>query len=205
MKKQMYSVVAFSGVAVVVAMLSGCRVEKTEHGDGKDVNISTPFGGMHVKTNSDVVASIGLPAYPGAQAINDDGNDNHSADVDMSFGGFQLRVKAARFHSDDAPDKVEDFYRGGLKRFGDVIACKNNQPVGSPAKTSEGLTCSNDHGNHITVDNHHGGTHQLELKAGSQQHQHIVTLDPDGAGTKFGLVALDLPGKMTYEGNDKGE
>jgi hypothetical protein len=38
----------------------------------------------------------------------------------------------------------------------------------------------------------------MELKTGSQQHQHIVALDPDGGGTKIGLVALDLPGKLSF-------
>jgi predicted small secreted protein len=191
------SVVLFAGVAALAAMLAGCRVEKSTHGDGKDVNISTPFGGMHVKTNgADVLASIGLPAYPGAQAVNDDGDDNRSADVDMSFGGFQLRVKAAKYRTDDSPEKVEAFYRDGMKRFGDVITCQNNQVVGSPAKTAEGLGCDNKHGGHVTVDDS-PSKHKRELKAGSEQHQHIVEIEPDGGGTKIGLVVLDLPGKMT--------
>ena len=200
------SFVLFAGAAALAAMLAGCRVEKSTHGDGKEVNISTPFGGMHVKTNgADVLASIGLPGYPGAQAVNDDGNDNRSADVDMSFGGFQLRVKKADYRTDDSPEKVEAFYRDGMKRFGDVIACRDNHVVGSPARTVEGLTCENNEDkHHISVDDH-SGNNQLELKAGSEQHQHIVEIEPDGGGTKIGLVVLDLPGKMTSgsENDDK--
>jgi hypothetical protein len=30
-----------------------------------------------------------------------------------------------------------------------------------------------------------------------------VTIDPDGGGTKFSLVALDLPGNITF-GDDSG-
>ena len=188
------SMVVLSSFALLAASLSGCHVETDKHGDSKDVNISTPFGGLNVKTNdADVLGNIGLPAYPGAQAVNND-NDHGSADVNMSFGGFQLRVKAASFRSSDSPDKVEAFYRNGLRRFGDVIACRDNKPEGAPARTSEGLTCDNQKGNHITVDDT-PSKHQLELKAGSQQHQHIVSIDPDSGGTKFGLVALDLPGK----------
>ena len=37
----------------------------------------------------------------------------------------------------------------------------------------------------------------MELKAGSKVHQHIVAIDPEGSGTKFGLIALDLPGRVT--------
>jgi hypothetical protein len=201
------SVVLFAGVAALAGLLAGCRVEKTTNGDSKDVKIETPFGGMNVKTNdSDVLTSIGLPAYPGAVAVKEDtGNDHaHSADVDMSFGAFKLRVKAADYRTDDAPEKVEAFYREGLKRFGDVIACKNNQAIGSPAKTAEGLTCDDKHGGHVTVDDD-ASKHLMELKAGSEQHQHLVTIDRDSGGTKFSLVVLDLPGKITYDSDDNSD
>jgi hypothetical protein len=42
----------------------------------------------------------------------------------------------------------------------------------------------------------------LELKAGSQQHQHIVGIDAQGGGTKIELVALDLPGDASSESGD---
>ncbi len=200
------SVVLFAGAAALAGLLAGCRVEKTTNGDSKDVNIATPFGGMNVKTNDkDVLGSIGLPAYPGAVAVTEDkGNDHaHSADVDMSFGGFKLRVKTADYRTDDSTDKVEAFYRNGLKMFGDVITCQDNQPVGSPAKTAEGLTCSNTKNGHVVVES--PSSHKIELKAGSEQHQHIVTIDPDGGGTKFGLVVLDLPGKITYDSDDDSD
>ena len=45
---------------------------------------------------------------------------------------------------------------------------------------------------------------KLELKAGSKKHQHIVGIEPDGSGTKFGLVALDLPGHFSIGDGDKG-
>ena len=193
------SVVLFAGVVGLAAMLAGCRVEKTSNGDGKDVKIVTPFGGMNVKTNdADVLSGIDLPGYPGAVAVNKGDKDHHSADVDMNFGGFKLRVKAADFRTNDSTDKVEAFYRNGLKRFGEVIACRNNKSLGSPAKTPEGLTCENTHNNHVTVDNDSSG-HKMELKAGSEQHQHLVTIDQDGGGTKFSLVALDLPGKVSFD------
>ena len=45
---------------------------------------------------------------------------------------------------------------------------------------------------------------KMELKAGSKQHQHIVAVDPEGSGTKFGIVALDLPGRISI-GDDKDD
>jgi hypothetical protein len=200
MRTQQIAVWAVVGIAVMP--LAGCHVEKTTHGDSKDVNITTPFGGMHVKTNGDdLQSSIGMAAYPGAEASYDDGNDNRSADVDMSFAGFQLRVKKSSYRTDDAPDKVEAFYRNELKRYGDVISCRNGKLVGSPAKTLEGLTCDRNSEGHVTVDDH-AGKDELELKTGSKQHQHMVEINADGSGTKFSLVALDLPGKMTQDSDE---
>jgi len=194
-------VAALTALGMVVMLAAGCRVEENKHGDSKDVQISIPFGGMHVKTNNaDVAGSIGLAAYPGAQAVNDDGDDNRSADVDMSFGGFRLRVKEAKYRTGDSMEKVEAFYRGEMKRFGDVIACRDDHTVGTPAKTLEGLTCDSSHNAHVTVDDHEGNN-KLELKAGSKQYQHIVEIEPDGSGTKFGLVALDLPKSNDDDGN----
>jgi hypothetical protein len=199
------SLAALAAMGMAAMLMAGCHMEESKNGDSKNVRIDTPFGGMNVKTNDkDVLASIGLPAYPGAVAVDKDDDEHRSADVDMSFGDFQLRVKVATFRTDDATDKVEAFYRDGLRRYGGAIACRNNQPLGSPAMTAEGLTCDSKHGGHITVHDT-SGNHQLELRAGSEHHQHIVTIDPDGGGTKFSLVALDLPGNFTSDGDNGGK
>jgi hypothetical protein len=200
--KQRMQVAGVAAAGLAVALLAGCRVESDKHGDSDDVKIATPFGGMQVKTNDAVVVEgIGLPTYPGAQLVKKD-KDDGSADVNMSFGSFQLRVKAVSYRTGDSPEKVETFYRAGLKRFGDVIACRDNRVVGSPARTQEGLTCDNNNGNHYSVDDK-PEKGALELKAGSQQHQHIVEIDAEGGGTKIGLVALDLPGNATSQSGDE--
>ena len=189
---------AIAGVATV--LLAGCEVNTHKSGDGDDVRISTPFGGLRVKTDdSAVMNGIGLPAYPGAEPVKRD-KDNSAADVNMSFGDFQLRVKAMGFRTSDSPEKVEAFYRSGMKRFGDVIACKDERAVGTPVRTAEGLTCDDHTERHQVGDVLSKG--RLELKAGSKVHQHLVEFDADGGGTKFGLVALELPGKMF---SDDGE
>jgi len=190
----MNEIARWATVGVAAALLAGCEVDTHKNGNSEDVKIETPIGGMHVKTNDAVVlADIGLPTYPGAQPVKED-KDSGSADVNMSFGRFQLRVKAAAFRTEDSPEKVEAFYRDRLKRFGDVIECRDDRPVGKPAKTAEGLTCDyKDQGVHV---DDHPGKNKLELKAGSQQHEHLVEIDSDGSGTKFGLVALDLPGQF---------
>lgn len=183
--------------AMIVGILgvSGCRVQSDKHGDSNNVKIATPFGGLQVKTNgAAVLEGTGLPEYPGAELMKKD-KDNGAADVNLSFGRFQLRVKAMSYRSTDDSDKVSAFYRKALGRYGDVIQCQNGKAVGTPTQTSEGLTCDNDKDNHIAVDEAVSG--KMELKAGSKLHQHIIAIDPDGSGTKFALVALDLPGHIT--------
>jgi len=199
-------IVAFLALGVAAALLAGCQVDTHKSGDGEDVKVATPFGGLRVKTDSaDVLSSIGLPAYPGAQLVKKgEDKDNGSADVNMSFGEFQLRVKAMGFRTGDSPEKVKAFYRDGMKHFGDVIECRDGQAVGTPARTAEGLTCDNKHGGHIDVDDH-PIRNKIELKAGSEQHQHLVEIDPEDGGTKFGLVALDLPGKFFSDRGDNSD
>jgi hypothetical protein len=181
---------------LAMMLMSGCRIERDKHGDSDNVKVATPFGGMSVKTNdAAVVAGLGLPVYPGAEIVKKD-KDPGAADVNMSFGSFQLRVKAASYRTGDSPDKVADFYRKALGRYGDVIQCENSKAVG-PAHTAEGLTCDNGKHSYIVVDDNVAG--KMQLKAGSKQHQHIVGIDPDGSGTKIALAALDLPGHISFD------
>ena len=198
MRNNQTAVVAM--MIAATALMSGCRIESDKHGDNDNVKIATPFGGMTVKTNdAAVIDGLGLPVYPGAELAKKDKN-NGAADVNMSFGSFQLRVKAASYRTQDSPDEVTAFYRKALGRYGDVIQCQHDKPVGSPIRTAEGLTCDNDRDPHITVTDDMSG--KMELKAGSKQHQHIAAIDPDGNGTKFGLVALDLPGHLSFGDKD---
>lgn len=191
--------------AVVVgtmAMVAGCRVDSSKRDGSEKVKIATPFGGMQVKTDdASVEEGLGLPIYPGAELVKKKDKDSGAADVNMSFGKFQLRVKAAKYSTPDAPDKVQAFYKDALKRYGTVIQCSDNKAVGTPIATNEGLTCDNSHGkDHVNMGSDPSG--KVELKAGSKQHQHIVAIDPDGSGTKFGVVALDLPGNITVGDED---
>lgn len=190
-----------AAVAIVgTVLMSGCRVESSKQNGNDNVRIATPFGGMQVKTNdSTVLEGMGLPAYPGATLVKKD-NDHGAADVNMSFGSFHLRVKAASYETPDSPDKVQAFYRKALGAYGDIIACSNDKSVGEPTHTAEGLTCD-DNNKHVGIDD--DISRKLELKAGSKQHQHIVAIDPNGTGTKIGLVALDLPGH--FSGNKESE
>jgi len=192
--------------AIILALLAltagiaGCRVhvDKDANGEDKNVQVDTPFGGVHVNTNQTSAADLGLPVYPGAKQVSDD--DKHkSADVHLGFGEWELRVRAVSFATPDSKDQVTAFYKKALGRFGDVIVCEGNNPVGSPSATSEGLSCEDDHGGNIKIDRSDYGASKdgIELKAGSRRHQHIVGFEePKDGQTRFALVALDLPASM---------
>jgi hypothetical protein len=177
--------------------ISGCRihVDKDANGQEKNVQVDTPFGGVHVNTNQITASDLGLPVYPGAEIVKDNDHDK-SADVNMGFGEWSLRVRAVNYSTSDSRDKVTAFYKKALGRYGDVITCQGNSPVGTPTATSEGLTCA-DEGHHgsVQVNGRDFSTNNgFELKAGSKRHQHILGFEDSSNGkTRFALVALDLP------------
>jgi hypothetical protein len=199
-----------AGLLACVALaagMAGCRihVDKGTNGEDKNVQVDTPFGGVHVNTDQTTAADLGLPAYPGAQLVKNDG-EHKSVDMHMGFGEWELRVRAVSYETLDQKDHVVAFYKKALGRYGDVITCQGTTPVGKPIATSEGLTCADDKDNHasVQIDRHDYGTSEdsLELKAGSKRHQHIVGFeDPVNGQTRFALVALDLPSSDTDNPN----
>jgi hypothetical protein len=194
---------------VLAAGLAGCRIhtEKGANGEDKKVQIDTPFGGIHVNTDQTTAADLGLPVYPGATTVVGEG-DHKSADVQLGFGKWELRVKAVSYQTSDSQDKVTAFYKKALGRYGNVITCQGNAPVGTPAMTTEGLSCSDDGKNaNVKIDqgDYHLGKGNLELKAGSKRHQHIVGFEnPRDNQTRFALVALDLPSELE-SGSEKSD
>ena len=183
--------------------LAGCsvHVNKDSRGDDRDVSIHTPFGGVEVDKDRTGAIALGLPAYPGAvlNAGNDKDGDSKSVDLHLGFAQWQMHVQVASYATRDPQAKVEQFYKEALARYGAVLTCRGNAPVGTPARTGEGLTCDDealrkdfhvDHVDHVS---------DLELKAGSERHQHIVAFDEEhhagDSATHFTLVALTLPAK----------
>ena len=177
--------------------LAGCHIETHKNGNGKDnVDIGTPFGSMHVKTDDKANgAQTGLTPYPGATLVKKDGDNDGAADVNMSFGGFQLGVHAVDLRTSDPPDKVLAFYKKDMSRYGTVITCRGREAVGTPVRTGEGLGCSAD-AHHMTNTNFNSD--HLELRAGSEKHQHIVGVHTEDGSTRIGLLALDLPSGLSH-------
>jgi hypothetical protein len=91
-------------------------------------------------------------------------------------------VVAVTFVSDDAPDKVIDFYRKDLKRYGNVIECTKGI---SEDKHKDG-------GEIRCADSGHEEPGKVELAVGVPEKQRVVAVKPDGKGTEFSLVYVNV-------------
>ena len=170
-------------------MFSACNVnvKKNEQGQEKNVDIKTPFGEIHVDKGADV-KDTGLPVYAGARIKQEDDNkgDEKNANVNISTAGFGIRVVAVEYESDDAPAKLISYYKDQLKKFGNVLECHtsgHNYGYNSNDSHSDELKCEGNSGNNI------------ELKAGTKNNQHIVSIKPRDKGADFALVSVRLRGK----------
>lgn len=187
--------------AAGLLLAAGChvQVDKDANGKEKNVKIDTPLGGLHVRSGTTNAADVGLPVYPGA-VIAPDKDGDKSADVHMGFGQWQLRVKVVNYESADPQDKVVAFYKNALGRYGTVIECQGDKPVGSPDVTQEGLGCTGK-----TQVGHVNISDNLSLRAGSQHHQHIFSIEKNGSSaTRFALIELQLP-SGSDQNNSKSE
>jgi hypothetical protein len=182
--------ISASLVAVVLALfLAGCTVHVDDKDkDAKKVDIQTPLANLKVDTSA-ASTDNGIPIYPGATPRPEDNGDKHRGNVNISAMGFGLKVIAAEFNTPDSPDKVKVFYLDKLKKFGNVLECKGT---------------GGDHGANAKWDNNEsdkpvscGDTSGdgWELKTGTNNNQHLVAIKPDGSGTRFGTVLVQIHGK----------
>src|ERR1039458_6385839 len=182
-------VIAAASLAALL-LLPACsvNVKKEANGQDKQVDVNTLFGGVHVSKQADA-SDVGLAIYPGARLKKEKDSDHgdKSANVNISGFGYGIKVVALEFESDDAPAKVLSFYRGQLKKYGNVLEChtsKGNWNVNMGKNDSNELTCEGS-----------GGGTNIELKSGRKDDQHIVEVEPEGKGSSFSLVYVRLHGK----------
>jgi hypothetical protein len=181
----------FTAILIGCALLlSGCsvNVKKDNGGDEKNVDIKTPFTDIHVEKEADA-RDTGLPVYPGARLKPKEGDNDSSANVNLSAFGFGLKVVVLKYESDDSPDKIEKFYQRELKKYGGVLEChtshRGDYDAGGLNRDSSGqLKCTGDDSGNI-----------VELKAGTEGNQHIVAIEPESKGTGFTLVYVHTHGK----------
>lgn len=190
------NVMAKFSLAAVLAgiwILPACSIDahdKNKDGEAK-VDIKSPIGDLHVSEEADIHDS-GLTLYPGAKpAPKDNGDDKKSANVNLSFGGFSLKVVAAEFTSDDAPEKLIAYYGKELQRYGKPLQCRGEW------SGSGYVNASTDHDDKdtdkpVSCGNNSGSGDSVEIKVGTEGNQHLVSVKPNGHGTRFALVYIRM-------------
>lgn len=180
----------FSGVVSIAAalLLSACsvNVRKDQNGEDKQVDIRSPLGGIHVSKAVNP-EDVGIAVYPGATLKEKGNGEDKSANVNLSGFGYGLKVVALEYESKDSPERLVAFYKDQLKKYGNVLLCHTtgmnvNAGVRKNDDSRE-LTCEGDTG------------HNVELKVGTRDDQHIVAIESAGSGSNFSLVYVRTHGK----------
>ncbi len=176
-------------VTSVVLLMAACSVSVDDKDKNNEkVDIKTPFANLNVDS-SEKAADNGIPIYPGAHLRPAENGDNHSANINIGAAGFGLKVIAAEYETDDPPEKVKAFYEQKMKSFGTILVC-NGHSGGSDVHISHGkdedkkLTCSDTSGD------------GWEIKTGTSDNEHLVSIEPHGSGTRFGTVLVQTRGKQ---------
>lgn len=193
--------VATTSITVMIAatallLLSACSVSVNDKDKKNEkVDIQTPFANLKVDS-SDKAVNNGIPVYPGAKLRPaDKDGDNHSANINLGAFGFGLKVIAAEYETGDSPDKVKAFYQDKMKSFGTVLVCTGHSNSGSDTHVYH-LNAHTDGGGNdkkLNCDDSKGDG--WEIKTGTDDNQHLVSIEPNGSGTRFGTVFIRTRGK----------
>jgi len=192
-KENKFAPVEFAGVALVLLVLAGCDAVITKSGDGKEeknVKISTPLGELKVRKEIDM-KELGLTPYPDARLVPDEKGSDDSANVNISTPFFALKVTAAKYESSDTPEKIVDFYKKDMARYGKVVPCKGSSGSTKSESKDDEMSLK------LDCNDVSGDSKSTTLKAGQGESQHIVVVEPKGNMTKIGLVHIRLRGGNT--------
>jgi len=185
-------------LACAVTISSRAVAQKSESQHDKKLDVRSSAGDLHVGNDADA-RKIGLPVYPGARLRHDKNKNNEKDSDGVNFAilteSFGVKLVIANYDSDDPPAKIIDYYRQNLKKFGKVLACHtrehngdiNADPDEHESHGSKELKCEGDNSGPVT-----------ELKVGTEENQHLVSVEPrdKGVGSTFALVYLHIRGKQ---------
>ena len=170
-----------SAVIAASLMLAACGMDVDHDSDGRKtkVDIRTPFGDVNVRTAVDASAT-GLPIYPGSRPTQTGRNEPESANVNVGNSYFGVKVVAAKFEHDDAPDPIVDYYRQAMKKYGDVLECHGN--IDFKGRDSH------------PVCRERRGSREIQLASGTEDRHRIVVVKPRGEGSEFSAVYIETRG-----------
>jgi hypothetical protein len=158
----------------------GMSVDHDDHDRNTKVDIHTPFGNIDVHTDVDARAT-GLPVYPGARPLRER-HDPGSANVNIGNSYFGVKVVAAKFEHDDAPEPIVDYYKSAMKKYGDVLECRGEIDFTGHDTLSHPVCKERRRSNAI------------QLVAGTEQRHRLVVVKPRGSGSEFSAVYIETRG-----------
>ena len=169
------------------------RAQQDNGNQDKHLDIRSSAGDLHVGNDVNL-RDIGLPIYPGAR-LKHDSDSKNSANIGIFTAAFGMKLVVIDYDSDDSPGKLIAYYRDQLKKYGRVLECHTSEHGGDvhvnagkdDSNGSEPVKCEG--GNTGNV---------VELKVGTQDNQHLVSIEPsvNGNGSTFALVYVRMRGKQ---------
>jgi hypothetical protein len=180
--------------ALAAAIVSFAAPQKSDNDQDKHLDIHSSAGDLHVGADADA-QKAGLPLYPGARLRHDKDSDN--ANVGLLTDAFGIKFVIAKYESDDAPQKVIDYYRERLKKFGKVVECHTSDHADMHADFDDNDNDSDHRPQEVKCEGDNSGP-ITELKVGTERNQHVVSIEPhEGRGSKFTLVYVHTRGRQT--------
>jgi hypothetical protein len=129
---------------------------------------------------------VGLPFYPGAHPHRDKDENQSSVKFGLWGSSFAFKLAVVKLESSDSPQKVAAFYKQALAKYGTVLDCGASS---SEARDKNESRSSNQ----ITCETDKPGPGEMTMKAGTKEKQHIVGIQPSGAGSILELVYVESP------------
>lgn len=183
----------FALAASLATLLAGCSIKVDDKNkEAKKVDIQTPLANLKVDTSA-ASTDNGIPVYPGATLRPVEGDNNHRANVNIGAMGFGIKVIAVEYNTPDSPEKVKIFYLDKLKKFGNVLECHGTGGKHDTSDRWDNLDMNDEGDKPVTCGDTKGDG--WELKTGTNHNQHLVAIKPDGSGTRFGTVLVQIHGK----------
>jgi hypothetical protein len=187
------AVLTLAAVFAVLLSAPAMNAQAQQNDSDKHLDIRSSAGDLHLGNDADL-RDVGLPLYPGARLKHDDESKN-TANIAVATAAFGMKLIVLNYDSEDAPSKVVDFYRDKLKKYGKVVECHTSEH-GGDINVNEGKDDSNG-SKQVTCEGDNTGK-IVELKVGTQDHQHLVSVEPaeKGNGSTFALVYVRTRGKQ---------
>ncbi len=169
---------AFRGALGVVALLVASSSDAGSPGGAQDKD------GAGVTFSKQASSKeVGLPVYPGAKPHKDEKEDSPSVQMGIWGSTFGFKLAVMKLESNDAPEKVAEFYKKALAKYGSVLNC-SEPSAKTKSKDSNKLECGDDKPEK-------GG---LLFKAGTKEKQHLVAIQSNGQGSLLQLVYVEARG-----------